>query len=393
MIKMKPIKEQNIKNYGIVMILLALLCGCSKPNTVELLYLKGGKTYQKKILADDYLNQDKKIQTQYIDSVRFSILDSISFENNNPDNDIEYSTPVKLDFSKKIERYSPEYYTLATVYYTNKAENYYNSVFDGKIDFNSQENGKIIDVIFGDIGLLSSGHKFIIKEGSLLSPSIFYHEIGHRAFWYLVGNLKIKLGWSLTYVHMGLLEYFTTSLNNFPIIGEGVLPPKIIRNATLPCHYPISDSLSIKVLLQLLKESFPEEMKDSTNNISRYINLTTEAYGKYDIYDNHRAAMLVTAPLWRIREELGQEKTDKLVAQTILNLNKSLSLRPQFYKADKDETLSENIDWFDLVFGLIQKDKELFTGNNEALIRNEFKKNGFPVEKIQSAIVNNNPDK
>jgi len=380
-------QNQRIKNISICTILSILLIGCSHQNTIELLYKKEGKIQREEIVVDNYLNQEKRINTPYIDSLKFSVLDSISFQDGNPDKIIDYSTPVKLQFEDEIELYSPEYYSLATAHYVTKSINYYNSVFDGKIDFNKEAEYRKLAVQFGDINLLTTPKRFIFEKGDLLSPSVFYHEVGHRAFWFLDDFLRINFG-GLTYIHMGLLEYFTVSLNNSPIVGKGVLPSKLVRNVTLPYRYPFADSLSFYSSMQLLKESYPEELKDSTQNISKYINLTLETYGDAlkGVYDNHRTALIITSTLWRVREQLGREKTDKLVAQTILNLNKYQSQRKDFYVADKDETLSKKIDWYDLVYGLIQKDHELFGGENADLIKNEFKKTGFLIEKIKNII-------
>ena len=90
----------------------------------------------------------------------------------------------------------------------------------------------------------------------------------------------------------------------------------------------------------------------------------------------------MTSTLWRIREQIGQEKTDKLVAQTILNLNNYLNKRMEFYQSA--EAQQQNmIDWYDVFYGLIQKDKELFEGQNIQVITHEFSRTGYPVDKVK----------
>ena len=380
-------KKPTIGSYVFITLFVVLISGCSKQNTVNLNYVKNGNTYTEEIIVSDYLNQDNRIQTPYIDSLEFSILDSISFEDDNPDKIVDYSTTLKLNFNKKIQPYSPEYYSIATAHYVTKCINYYSSVFDEKIDFRYDEDYNTLKVQYGDINILTTPNRFIFKKGELISPSVFYHEIGHRAFWFMEDSLKVNFK-GLSYIHMGLLEYFTVSLNNSPIVGENVLPSKLIRDASTVQTYPFSDSLSLYATMQLLKESFPEQMKDSTLSISKYYNLTMDEYGNVlkDIYDNHRTAMIITSTLWRIREKLGQKKTDNLVAQTILHLNEYQNLRDAFYVVDKDEKLPKKIEWYDLVFGLMQTDNKLFDGENSGLIMNEFKKTGFPIEKIKSTI-------
>ncbi len=70
------------------------------------------------------------------------------------------------------------------------------------------------------------------------------------------------------------------------------------------------------------------------------------------------------------------------MAQAILTLNESLENRPAFYRADEDEKLREAIEWYDLYHALILRDAEWNNGRGRAVIRNEFAKTGFPVEKI-----------
>lgn len=370
--------------------LFLTLVSCSSPDKVYLKHVREGITYTEVIAVSKYLNQANRIQTPHIDSLEFSILDSISFMDNDPEKIIDHSSTLRLNFNKKIQPYSPEYYSIATAHYVTKGINYYNSVFDGKIDFRYDGDYNKLKVQYGDINILTTPNRFIFNKKDLISPSIFYHEVGHRAFWYLEDSLKVNFE-GLSYIHMGLLEYFTVSLNNSPVVGENVLPSKMVRDASKVQTYPFTDSLSLHVSMQLLKESYPEQMKDSTLNISKYYYLTMDMYGNalVDIYDNHRTGMIITSTLWRIRDKLGQKKTDNLIAQTILHLNEYQNLRDHFYEVDNDEKLPKKIEWYDLVFGLMQTDNKLFGGENGELIMNEFKKTGFPIEKIKSTIANN----
>ena len=298
----------------------------------------------------------------------------------NPDHYEKHTTPIALNFSKKIEPYSPEYYSIYTVYNITKVIEYYNRLFENKIDFNSQEEYKTIEVTLGDASLFTQPNTYIFEKNSNPSPSLFAHEIGHRAFWYLEGSLGIKFN-GLSITHMGLLEYFTVSLNNSPIVGEDFLPEKAIRNAALLYKYPLDSSFTLRNTLRLLEESYPQKIKNQHSNVSKYL---AACYATYtdslldNIYDNHRGGMVLTSTLWRIREQIGQEKTDKLVAQTILSLNKYLDRRKEFYQST--ETSKQNtIDWYDVFYGLIQKDKELFQGKDIQIIANEFAQTGYPI--------------
>ncbi|RXK86239.1 hypothetical protein [Filimonas effusa] len=356
-------------------------CRYQKPiTTVD--YLNNGQTCNQKIPAD--IIKNGKINSAFIKSLQFSILDSISFPDKNPDRKKLYSTPVAVDFSKRIKRHSEAYYSVYTAYNIDKAIKYYNKLFENKIDFNSQEDYREISVLYGDIPLLTSPKEFIIQPGGQPSPSLFYHEMGHRAFWYLQDRLNIKFG-GLTYIHMGLLEYFTVSLNNSPVVGEDFVPSNLIRDASRLCQYPAADSLYIGSFFDKLKAFYKSELENEHNNISKYYYLSVSRYQKYfaNVLDNHRAGLIITSTLWRIRQKLGKDKTDRLVAQTILGLNSFFDRRDQFYRAGKEESSSAKIEWFDLYYGLIQTDKALYNGENQLVIEKEFKTTGFPVESVK----------
>lgn len=327
------------------------------------------------------LGVDGKIKSKNISSVKFSILDSISYTDNNPDRSVIHSKEIALVFTKPIKKYSPEYYSIYTVREIDKAIEYYNRLFDKKIDFDSQKDYKNIEITFGDVPLFTTPRAYIFEQKSHPSPSLFYHEIGHRAFWLIEKDLGVKFK-GLSYIHMGLLEYFTVSLNDSPVVGEDALPKKLIRNASWKYGYPAHDSLKIKSLFPLLKESYPEKIKDPTSNLSNYIKIAEPEYSTIsEIVDNHRGGMIITSTLWRIREQLGKSKTDELVAAAILDLNNSFDNRDKFYKSDLTK-LAKRIDWCDLYFSLIQKDKELNKGKGKDVISKEFQETGYPIEFI-----------
>ena len=91
--------------------------------------------------------------------------------------------------------------------------------------------------------------------------------------------------------------------------------------------------------------------------------------------------MVLTSTLWRIREQLGQEKTDKLVAQTILSLNIYLDKRSEFYQSS-ETPWKDKIGWYDVYYGLMQKDKELFEGKDIPIITKEFTRTGYPIDIV-----------
>ena len=371
--------------YTVIFITLFFIffTSCSnKNNTLEIHYLKEGKLCSE-IIPVNVLNDKGLISTAYIDSITFARFDSIVYEDGNPDKSHLFSTPVKLDFTKKIEPYSPEYYSIYTAYYVNKAINYYNTLFNGKIDFNSQAEYKSLKALFADIPLFTTPKEFYFEQGSNPSPSLFYHEVGHRAFWYIEDELGVKFK-GLSLIHMGLLEYFTVSLNNSSIVGEDVLPPLLLRNAAFIYNYPPMDSLNLGNTLKLMAESYPEQMKDTTSIIYKIYKVENEFYKDYfHIIDNHRGGMILTSTLWRIRESLGQTVTDMLVAESILSLNNSMDRRNDFYTPDSGEVVPQKIEWYDLYYTLLEKDKEINKGAGYNSIYNEFQKTGYPVEKVK----------
>ncbi|SHF67823.1 hypothetical protein SAMN05444274_107154 [Mariniphaga anaerophila] len=358
--------------------------GCKNQDYLNVNYIKNQKEYTEKIKLD-FISKNGDIISPYIDSVKFGYLDSLSFPDNNPDNQQSNITYKPLDFNKKIEPCSPEYYAAYTIYNIQKDLDYYNRLFDNKIDFNSQKEYRNIAIVFGNTPLLSQPKIFCFKENSKPEPSLFYHEMGHRAFWYLQDDLGVKFG-GLTIIHMGLLEYFNISLNNSPIeVDEDPNHPGLfMRDASRMYKYPLDSTYTLRYTFERLKKAYKEELKDPDSDISKYLAACYSSYDDYildNIYDNHYGGMVLASTLWRIRENLGQEKTDNLVAKTILELNQFMEMRETYYNGDLN-SLSKNIDWHDVYYGLIRKDKELYEGHDVNIIENEFKKTGYPAHEI-----------
>ena len=365
---------------------LIALCSCQQQESIEIEYIKAGKIYTEEIIKSKYLNASAKVETDFIEQISFERADSVYLKDNNPDKVRFNSEAVALDFTQPIKQYSPEYYTLATAYYVDKAIAYYNKVFRDKINFNTQEDYRKIKVLFADQTLFTHPNLFMLNENQPFSPSIFYHEMGHVAFWTLEEDLGVKFG-GLSTLHMGLLEYFTVSLFNCPVVGERVLPKSMLRYADHGYVYPQPDSMYLRRTMQLLKESYNDEIADTSSFMNMYYHISMRNAEDYldRIVDNHRGGMLYTNTLWRIREQLGAEKTDRLVAETILSLNDYMEQRSMFYKPDSNELLKDKLMWYDFYYGLLMKNKALHGGKNQSIISGEFEKSKFPIQKVTIA--------
>ena len=360
--------------------------GC-KQNKINVAYLKDSQEY-KEVVCLDFISNNGTIVSPYIESVKFGYLDSISFPDGNPDNMEVHVSYQPLNFTKRIEPYSPEYYAAYSIYNIHKTIKYFNSLFDNKINFNSQKEYMNIEIVFGNTPLLTTPKTYCFEEKSIMSPSLFSHEIGHRAFWYLESQsgLGINFG-GLTIVHMGLLEYFNMSLNNSPVeVEESPNYPNVFRrDARSNYNYPMDSTYNLRHTFKNLEKVYADEVANPKSNLSKYLSVCYNAYNDYildNYYDNHLGGMILASTLWRIREEIGQTVTDKLVAQTILNLNEYLNMREDYYIGEENK-LDDGIDWSDVFFGLINKDMEYFNGKNTSIIVNEFSKTGYPVQTIK----------
>ena len=385
----------NVKLVTAALLISMVASGCSRMprpaasrvgdghSFLEVSCLREGRVVRERIETDDLL-VDGAIKNEYIDAVNFGVLDSVSFTDNDPNRIVLNQRPVRLDFGKAVEKDSPEYHALLTCHYITRAIEYFDRLFEGRIDFNSQAGYRTIEVVFGGASLLSSPRKYIEERGVVLSPSLFYHEIGHRAFWFLEDGLKIKFR-GLSVIHMGLLEYFTVSLNDSPLVGEGFLPARLMRDASHFHRHPADETSNLDHTFRLLRDSYPRAILDPDSFIARYYRSSVSYYGDRlgRKVDNHRGGMILTGTLWRIRQQVGRKKTDRLVAGTILDLNRYLDCRASFYGVD--DAHADQVWWYEVFFGLIDQDRRWNGGANREIIRREFARTGYPVERVRLA--------
>ena len=90
--------------------------------------------------------------------------------------------------------------------------------------------------------------------------------------------------------------------------------------------------------------------------------------------------MLITHPLWEIREEAGSKITDSLVVHAMKNLY-SVAEKRDTALQDHDGTIEqEHPSWRDLLRALYQSDQELFGGRYKEIIRKVLRESGFELE-------------
>lgn len=367
--------------------IIALSFSSCTQNKIEVAYLKDGREY-KETVHIDFISDSGTIVSPYVESIKFGYLDSISFPDGNPDNMETHISYQPLNFTKHIEPYSPEYYAVYTIHAIHKVIEDYNSLFENKIEFNSQTEFRNIEIVFGNTPLLATPKTYCFEENSIMSPSLFYHEIGHRAFWYLESESGLGINFNgLTIVHMGLLEYFNMSLNNSPIEVEEDpnLPNVFRRDARNNYSYPLDSTYTLRYTFKNFENVYKKEITNPESNMSKYLSACYNTYNDYilDNYqDNHFGGMVLASTLWHIREKIGQEVTDTLVAQTILDLNEYINMREDYYTEDKNK-LHKGVDWSDVLFGMITKDKKHYNGENIPIIVDEFSKTGYPTQNIR----------
>ena len=363
-----------------------LLMSCTQ-NKIEVTYLKDSQEHKEMVYLD-FISNNGAIVSPYIESVKFGYLDSISFRDGDPDNMESHISYKPLNFKKCVESYSPEYYTVYAIHNIHKVIEYYNSLFDNKIDFNSQTEYRTLEIVFGNTPLLTTPKTYCFEENSIMSPSLFFHEIGHRAFWYIESELGLNVNFNgLTIVHMGLLEYFNMSLNNSPVeVEEDPNYPNLFRrDARNNYRYPMDSTYTLRYTFKNFETVYKDEIVNPESSMSKYLSACYNTYNDYildNYYDNHFGGMILASTLWRIREQIRQATTDNLVTQTILNLNEYINMREDYYTGDISE-LYKGADWPDILFGMINEDKKTNNGKNSAIITDEFSKTGYPVQNIR----------
>jgi hypothetical protein len=357
------------------------------------LFDEAGQIMEKPI-SISFLSRDGKVHDKHIQSLTVLKLDSIFYKDNDPDKQQMVGTPIDLNFnhvgdSLIVKPFSPEYYAIFVAYHTLRAIEYFDSIFAGHLDFTNQSEYSNIEVFLGRYSQ-SNPRQYVFTPGSRPSPTIVYHEIGHRAFWQLQDTLKI--GGPGDILHMGLLEYFSATQANSPVILKGLVPTPLQRDISKSTRYP-DGVINYPDFWAMYHEAYKDSFAVAPAYKLLYdVNVRMMArwdsiYKAHDVAKNvieaHRGGMVITHPLWQLRLRLGQAKCDDLVKTAMLMLPSILKKRANYL--EKPETAPQgSAQWYDFVYALNAADDKLFTGAHRTLITDVFKDAGFDVNLIRT---------
>jgi hypothetical protein len=350
---------------------------------------KDGAIVEKPIFVD-FVTDSGQINNTYIRSLSVFRFDSMVFHDDNPDRPEMMGSPIQLHFrhqddSLLISRYSPEYYAIFVAYHTIRALQYFDTLFAGYLKFENQSKYKDIKVFLGRYAN-STPNEYVLTPGMVPSPTLVYHEIGHRAFWLLEDTLRIGPPGEI--LHMGLLEYFTVSLANHPVVLEGLVPGFLVRDASKDIKYP-NDIVTYEDFwpqyYEAYKDSFvvaPAYKKLYEVNLKRmaaWDSIYKVPHVARNVIEAHKSGMIITHPLWQLRSKIGQTKCDKLVKTAIVLIPSLLPKRAEYLR-EEVEAPDGVARRYDFVQALKVADRKLFGAIHGQLIRSLFIGSGFDLD-------------
>jgi len=357
------------------------------------LFHEDGRLIEKPITIS-FISADGQITDGHILSLSVLRLDSVYYADNNPDRQQMLGTPITLHFkhvgdSLLVERFSPEYYAIFVAYHTIRSLEYFDSLFSGYLDFDHDQNYANIQIFLGRYGQ-SDPKQYVFTPGSRPSPTIVYHEIGHRAFWQLQDTLRIGRPGDI--LHMGLLEYFTASQADYPVILEGLVPESLQRDVSKKVTYPdgiINYPDFFNLYYQAYKDSFAvaPAYKLLYDVNAKRMSEWDSIYGGKDIAKNvieaHRSGLVITHPLWKLRLRFGQQKCDRLVKEAMIMIPSALKRRAEYLSKPQDAPKGA-ARWFDFLYTIVMADESLFGAADKSIILDEFKEAGFDVGLVRA---------
>ncbi|MGB0977614.1 MAG: hypothetical protein ACPGSG_11575 [Prolixibacteraceae bacterium] len=369
-------------------ILVALIlsaCSNIKKQKFTERIIKDGVEYTQEVKID-FVTETGEIDSPYLNSIHCTKLNSISFPENKLQNAVKDQEVIPYDLTKSdIKSGTASYYAIFTAYHFIQASEYYNNLMKEFVEPNIKDKDKNITVSIADqMPIANNNSHFVYSQKGKISPSPIYHKVGHRYEAFLREYTKAKYQKN-RYISIGFMEYFTTSLNNSPLIFEGEVPPLMVRDVSIKLSYPINTEYcnTYRSILDL-KEAYSDIYKDENSTMHHYIDIVLKSKEtlKY-LLDTHSAGMYISYPLWKIRETIGAKKADHLIMHAWTMLADEAKNNTTFYEANNGENVDDTIDWYTVVHALLKADQIDHNGENKELIRTIFTSINLPVERVQ----------
>ena len=372
---------------SVIVLLLFLLgagpaCGQDAYRAPTLLHQDGKLT--EKSVRIDFLNEQLQIHHPWIDSLHVYRLDSVTYEEGIPELEELHGTPLDMRFKNQdgkilLQPHTPEYYAIFSAYHTIEAMGSYKKWFGDLVDFKRKKKFRELELYLGDY-FNCNPKQYVLNPQKKVSPTVIYHEVGHRAFCQLDDTLQI--GNVFTMVHNGLMEYFTASIADYPVIGEGMLPEPLLRNASQTVHYP-EDKYYFSDFIEDLKDSYDPSMNCEEAMRKLYeINVERAKRCTTRIEMTHQSGMLITHPLWKLRQQAGASVVDSLVVHAMKNMEATFSKRKEYMKTKLYEA-EEQPQWYDLLYALYASDRHLYKGKHQPLIQQIFEETGYTTAWVK----------
>ncbi|QZT35727.1 hypothetical protein K5X82_10400 [Halosquirtibacter xylanolyticus] len=377
-----------MKELKLVIAMAIILCSCSKIKKEQFTQeiLKDGKI-ETKTIDIDFVTKDGAISSPHLRSIHCTNLESLSFPGNKLKNVVKHEKTLPYDLlSKDVKKGSPTYYTIFTAYHFIKASEYYTSLMSEYITPEIKESDKDIIVSIADyMPMANNNSRFIFSTKAAINPSSVYHKVGHRYEQFIKTKTNIVYKEN-RYIGIGFMEYFTTSLNQSPKIFEGVLPEALSRDVSKPVTLPIDmDQNSLYKGIMIMKESYIDVYNQEGSAMRQYIDIVLQSENILkNRYDSNLAALYITYPLWKIRETIGAEKTDRLVMHAWTILGNEGRKNSSFYTPNNGEEVSEKVCWYTVLHALLTADQQDFKGENNKLIRDIFASVKYPVDRVSN---------
>ena len=331
-----------------------------------------------------FINGPGQIHHPYIDSLHVFKLDSVSFEAHVPEFQKLHGTPVHLKWNRQgnkllLEPHSAEFYAVFAIHHTLHAIAYYEKHFGDILDFRKKRKYRELELYLGDY-INCNAKQYIVNPRQRVSPTTIYHEVGHRAFCQIDDTLAIGNVFSM--LHNGLMEYFTATIAGHPVIGEGMLHRPLLRDASQKVNYP-QDKYYYQDFLEDLEKMISDTM-ECHEALQEYYALNKKRADRCTtrILMTHQTGMLITHPLWELRQQTGAPATDSLVVHAMKNMDRLLNQRRRYLKEEalQDE---EPPRWYDFLYALYWSDQQLYQGKYLKRIAQAFHKAGDRTELVR----------